>query len=122
MSTTDLFVELLIIGVGAAIGLFLLVLTVFGYGWLAWDGLLSLPALLPILAIVYVLGIVVDRFSDRLFEKSGMITCFATITPIDKPTLTIGEPCTFMPKTWLICWNMGAVGCVSAGVGPLTRY
>lgn len=69
MSTTDLFVELLIIGVGAAIGLFLLVLTVFGYGWLAWDGLLSLPALLPILAIVYVLGIVVDGFSDRLFEK-----------------------------------------------------
>ena len=68
MSTTELFVELLIIGIGAAIWIVLLLLSVFGISWLPSEALLSVTALIPALAVVYVLGIVVDRLCDRLFE------------------------------------------------------
>ena len=60
MSTTSLFVELIVVGVGAAIWLTLLTLALFGYGWVQVpaDKALSIPAAIPILAVVYVLGIV----------------------------------------------------------------
>jgi hypothetical protein len=69
MSTTDLFVELIIIGIGAAIWLVLLILSLFGYNWVPLGVATSLVALVPALAVVYVLGIVVDRVADALFEK-----------------------------------------------------
>lgn len=68
MNTTDLFVELIIIGVGATIWAVLLVLSIFGYGWVPFDHLFALPSLLPILAITYILGIVTDRVADNLFD------------------------------------------------------
>ncbi|MEM9804632.1 MAG: hypothetical protein AAF959_05085, partial [Cyanobacteria bacterium P01_D01_bin.56] len=66
--TTDLFVELIVIGVGATIWVILLVLSVFGYDWVAFDQVFALPSLLPILAITYILGIVTDRVADNLFD------------------------------------------------------
>ncbi len=69
MNTTNLFVELVVIGVGAAIWVMLLVLSLFGFGWVSFDTLLSLPAIIPCLAVVYVLGIVLDRMADKIFEQ-----------------------------------------------------
>lgn len=69
MSTTNLFVELIVIGVGAAIWFSLLVLTFFGYEWIPVERLLSLPATLPMLSIVYLFGVLTDRMADVTFEK-----------------------------------------------------
>lgn len=68
MSTTSLFVELVVIGVGAAVWLALAVLSVFGCAWLPPPSSIALPALVPALALMYVLGIVVDRIADDLFQ------------------------------------------------------
>lgn len=71
MSTTNLFVELLIIGAGAAGAVVLVLGTIFDVewpkgrritNWLSWGGLI------PILAVVYVLGIVVDRLANDIVE------------------------------------------------------
>ena len=69
MSTTNLFVELLVIGVGALIWIVLLILAVFGYHWIPDDLLKSPVMAVPALAIVYVLGILSDRLADTCFEK-----------------------------------------------------
>jgi len=69
VNTTDLFVEIIVIGVGATIWVVLLVLSIFGYRWLPSDQLFSLPSLLPALSVTYVLGIVTDRAADALFDK-----------------------------------------------------
>jgi hypothetical protein len=69
MSTTDLFVELMVIGIGAAIWLILFIFSIFGYEWVPVDQVASLFALIPVAAVVYVLGIVVDRIADTIFEK-----------------------------------------------------
>ncbi len=68
MSTTDLFVELVIIGMGSAIWIFFLVISIFGFSWVDSNKLLSLPALIPFLSLTYVVGIVIDRIADTLFE------------------------------------------------------
>ena len=68
MSTTNLFVELLVIGVGASIWLILSTLSVLGYAWVPVDRLLSPSAAVPALALVYVLGIISDRVADAVFE------------------------------------------------------
>ena len=68
MKTTELFAELLVIGVGA-LGWVLLLLF-----WLAPDlkDALSLSpvALIPGLALMFLLGIVTDRAADSIFERS----------------------------------------------------
>jgi hypothetical protein len=69
MSTTDLFVELIIIGVGAAIWLSLFVFSILGYDWVPLEGLSSLVALVPLFSVAYVLGIVVDRAADMIFGR-----------------------------------------------------
>ncbi|MBD2465132.1 hypothetical protein H6G89_29425 [Oscillatoria sp. FACHB-1407] len=69
MSTTELFVELIIIGMGSAIWIFLLIGSIFGLSWIDSNQLLSLPALIPFLALTYVVGIVFDRIADTLFER-----------------------------------------------------
>jgi hypothetical protein len=66
MSTTNLFIELVVVGVGAAIWVCLLILAGFGYEWVPVDKLLSPAATVPMLALVYLLGIVTDRTSDTL--------------------------------------------------------
>jgi len=69
VSTTSLFVELVVIGIGAAIWVTLVILAFFGYEWVSIDKALSLPAAIPILSVVYVLGIVSDRIIDILFDR-----------------------------------------------------
>ncbi len=71
MATTNLIVELVVVGTGAAIWIVLVVLTVFGYSWISFDRLVDLmtaPVLLPALSITYILGIVLDRLADTVFH------------------------------------------------------
>lgn len=74
MSTKNLFVELFVIGIGAIIWIFLLILTIFGYGWLnkeffqSWNILIPLITL-PLIALIYVIGIIVDRIADSSLVK-----------------------------------------------------
>jgi hypothetical protein len=77
MSTTNLFVELVIIGIGASIWLTFTLLCVFGYAWIPLDWsnpvahlekIITVPALIPTLAVAYVFGIVVDRIADLTFQ------------------------------------------------------
>jgi len=68
MNTTNLFVELVIIGIGAGVWLLLTLLCVFGYSWIPLEKIMTLPALIPTLALLYVLGIVVDRMADFAFQ------------------------------------------------------
>lgn len=68
MNTTDLFVEIIIIGIGGLIWLSLLILSFLGHQWVPWDKAVSLTSLIPFLAITYILGIAVDRISDQIFS------------------------------------------------------
>jgi len=68
MSTTNLFVELIVIGVGAVFWIALVILSVFNYTWVPFDKIISLPTLVPALSVIYVLGIVVDRLADWIFH------------------------------------------------------
>jgi hypothetical protein len=68
MSTTDLFVELIIIGMGSAIWIFFLIASIFGLSWIDSSKFLSLTTLIPFLSLTYVVGIVFDRVADTLFE------------------------------------------------------
>jgi hypothetical protein len=68
MTTTSLFVELIVIGVGALGWLTMALLAVFGYGWVDFSKFSSLAGLVPALAVTYVLGIVVDRVADQVFQ------------------------------------------------------
>ena len=69
MNTTDLFVELIITGIGALAWLILLFFSAFGVSSIEVDKLVSVPVLIPLLSLAYVLGIVIDRVSDSLFEN-----------------------------------------------------
>lgn len=69
MNTTNLFVELIVIGVGAFIWLILMVFSIFGFAWLPTAALLSPVMTIPILAVIYVLGIISDRIADAVFES-----------------------------------------------------
>ena len=70
MATTQLFVELLIIGVGALAALLIFGAAVLGYEpTSALLELLSTKALIPGLSVAYVLGIVTDRIADRVFGR-----------------------------------------------------
>ncbi len=70
MNTTNLFVEILVIGTGITFGLVFLAMAVFGYDWLVLlSG--SSPLVLGsiLLPIVYVFGLVGDRVSDTVFDQ-----------------------------------------------------
>ena len=69
MNMTDLLVELIVAGCGAAIWILLLLSTLFDLDWAALlpDQAGSFLVLIPSLSVVYVLGIVWDRAADRLF-------------------------------------------------------
>jgi hypothetical protein len=68
MSTSNLFVELIVIGVGAFIWILLFTLSLFGVDWIPVEQIFSYVAAIPILAIIYVLGIISDRVADAVFE------------------------------------------------------
>lgn len=71
MSSTAMFVEILIIGIQTAIGITICVITLCGEVWLSeilikiknWETLVTIM----LLAITYTLGIIVDRVGDGLF-------------------------------------------------------
>ena len=69
MSTTNLFVELVVIGVFAIAWIALLLIAFFGIPAWPWADLLNVFTAAPVLALVYVLGIVTDRLADWVFEK-----------------------------------------------------
>lgn len=69
MSTTNLFVELIVIGIGAAIALLLLVLAIFGFKLFQLKIALWPILVIPALSLIYIFGIVVDRIADFIFEK-----------------------------------------------------
>jgi hypothetical protein len=68
MSTTALFVELLVIGLGVTIWLALLIAAVFGYTFSNFASNVSIFALAPIFGIAYLLGIIIDRIAYELFS------------------------------------------------------
>lgn len=70
MSTTNLFVELIVIGVGAAVWVVLLIAALFGYDtkWIEhWIGVGAVAV--PALSFVYLLGIVTDKIADMVLHK-----------------------------------------------------
>ena len=72
MNTTSIFVELVIIGLHTFIWMGLLVLTFIGYQNLDLEKVFTLNLALPILAITYILGILVDRVSDMARTAQDM--------------------------------------------------
>jgi hypothetical protein len=64
MNTTSIFVELVVVGLHTAIWIGLIVLALVGYQNLDLEKVFTLNLALPILAITYILGILVDRVSD----------------------------------------------------------
>jgi hypothetical protein len=66
MSTTTLFVELVVVGVGALAWVCLLLMAGLGHEWVPVDKLFSPSATVPVLALVYLLGIVTDRVADTV--------------------------------------------------------
>lgn len=93
MSTTNLFVELVVIGVGAAIWVTLLVLSLFGWTWIPVDKVFSTEALVPLIAVIYLLGIVTDRIGDavveRLFVRSMRSKFFPQVEDYHRARLVI---------------------------------
>ena len=70
MSLANLFVELVVTGFHTSIWIALLAVTLIGYENLDWGKLSNPNITAPLLAIVYILGIIVDKVSDALL--SGM--------------------------------------------------
>ncbi len=68
MGTTELFVELIVIGIGAVIWIVLGTFSIFGYTWIPNEELFSVSTLISFLSLVYIVGIVTDRIADVLFE------------------------------------------------------
>jgi hypothetical protein len=67
MSTTNLFVELIVIGAGAACWALPLLALVLGLDPARLPGFVSHPgALVPVTALIYLLGILTDRLADTL--------------------------------------------------------
>lgn len=67
MNTTNIFVELVVIGFHGLIGIAIMVLALVGYRDIDVEKLLTINLALPVLAIAYILGILIDRVSDRMF-------------------------------------------------------
>ncbi len=79
MNTTNIFVELVVVGFHALIWIGIIILALLGYRNIDVEKLLTINLALPILALAYILGILVDRISDSifLFQDSKM-------KPVDK--------------------------------------
>jgi hypothetical protein len=71
MATTQLFVELVVVGFGALGWSTVLAVAVFGTAWLSvLADLEAVVVAAPVLAVAYLLGIVVDRVADAAFEPA----------------------------------------------------
>lgn len=89
MATTAVFAEILIVGLEAAAWVSLLVLDVFGRGWIdpeklkGWETLVTLL----IVALAYVLGILIDRVADTIWKQVGrLLGALRTEPDKGKPT------------------------------------
>ena len=72
MATTNLFVELIVIGIGSFAWVCLLLLALLGVDVVPLEKLIGMPAAaVPALAAVYLLGIVTDRLADSLFHLAS---------------------------------------------------
>lgn len=69
MGTTNLFVELVVIGAGVVIWIALLTLSVLGIPSLILGEALLIASAIPMLATIYVAGIIWDRIADHVFER-----------------------------------------------------
>lgn len=70
MTTTHLFVELLVIGFGALAWILILIAALFGYDIGKFQAqILSLGAVFPTLGLAYVLGILTDRVADWIVDR-----------------------------------------------------
>jgi hypothetical protein len=74
MSTTALFIELLITGIQAAIWLILFILCLLGFDWINPERLKGFELLLAVilLPIVYPIGVFIDNLADSLFRPWEM--------------------------------------------------
>ena len=55
MGTTELFVELVVIGIGALVWVALTTFGIFGYEWVPLEKLFSVSALIPFVSFVYIM-------------------------------------------------------------------
>lgn len=69
VGTTRIFVELLVIGAGGAAAVLLAMVAVYDVPAAHVDKLISAPGILVVTPVVYVLGIIIDRLADWLFES-----------------------------------------------------
>ena len=69
MNTTSIFVELIVIGIGAAAWIITLILGFAGLSLGDIVGTFKTETAIPLLAVVYVLGIIIDRLADTSFDK-----------------------------------------------------
>ncbi len=73
MKTTSLFVELVVVGTGAALFVVLLLFTFYGAQPWLYQGISKsddVASIIPVLSLIYVLGIVVDKVAYRLFKNN----------------------------------------------------
>lgn len=117
MNTTSLFVELVVIGVGALAWVALLVLSVFGYDWVPLDPLLAAAATVPLLSVVYVLGIVSDRVADLLFDLVWTRTLRGHSLPISRPTTAPAAISSRSRSASPSSWSTAGVACGFAEAG-----
>ena len=69
MNTTNLFVELIVVGVGAFAWTLLILSGLAGKDINTVMAAANITWAIPLLSIVYVLGIVIDRIADGVFDK-----------------------------------------------------
>ena len=69
MNTTSLFVELVVIGAGVITWVVLLAVALGGYPVASFGQGVLLASAIPVLALVYVFGIVWDRLADTIFNR-----------------------------------------------------
>ena len=74
MNMTSFFVELVVTGIHTALWIALVILSLVGFRDINAESVLTLNLALPILAIAYIMGIIVDRVADRLtFQRDRQI-------------------------------------------------
>lgn len=70
MNTTNVFVEILAIGIHTLTWIFLFFFAIVGIDKLKFDSIPSFLSLVPILLSAYILGILIDRLSDLYFRPT----------------------------------------------------
>ena len=74
MNMTSFFVELVVTGIHTAIWVGLVILSLVGFRNISAESALTLNLALPVLAVAYIMGIIIDRVADRLtFHRDHQI-------------------------------------------------